>query len=97
MAEPIPLSPTAKPAGIATLSAAAVLPEPWYADTRATLDCELCGALAAELWPLGHYPPDPDWDLDDGELCICRRCADAIRPPARPPHATTPAHDQEER
>jgi hypothetical protein len=77
---------------VAVLPPGAPLPEPWYCDVHPTLECSLCGHAVDALWLLSpHRPADLGWGLSDGELCICRRCAEAIRPPATEhlsPHTT---------
>jgi hypothetical protein len=75
--------PTAREPGIARWPVSALLPEPWlsqHADDPPLMRCELCRAWAIALWPLTHYPPDPDFDLADGEWLVCRLCAEAVRP-----------------
>jgi hypothetical protein len=67
--------------GAALLPAGAPLPPPWLTEDSRSLDCELCGDVVAELWPLDWYPADLDWGLSPA-LCVCRRCAEAIRPAA---------------
>jgi hypothetical protein len=74
---------------VAVLSAGQPLPEPWYRNNHRSLTCDLCCDAVDALWLLSsHRPRDLYWGLDDGELCICRRCAEAVRPvrnPSSPP------------
>ncbi len=57
------------------------LSDPWYSD--GSVECDLCGDAVDALWLLSpHRPPELGACLTEGELCICRRCAEAIRPPA---------------
>jgi hypothetical protein len=66
---------------VAVLSAGQPLPEPWYCDDRRSLTCDLCCDAVDALWLLSpHRPRDLGWGLDDSEVCICRRCAEAVRP-----------------
>lgn len=74
-----PREPGLEP-GIARWPHGVPLPEPWYSADCPELLCELDGRAGTELWPLIHYPPHPDFGLVDGELLICRRCAEAVRP-----------------
>jgi hypothetical protein len=67
---------------VATIPPGRPLPTPWYSADHDALDCELCRDVVDELWPLLDYPPDPDAALSPGELCVCRRCAEAVRPGA---------------
>jgi hypothetical protein len=70
---------------VAVLPAGQPLPEPWYSTHRRTLQCDLCRDAVDALWLLSpHRPPDLGWGIDDGELCICRRCTEAIRPVTKP-------------
>lgn len=75
--------PTPAAAAIALLPPTAPLPEPWYATDQLALVCDLCLTVVDELWPLTDYPADPAADLPPGELCVCRRCAEAVRPTHR--------------
>lgn len=74
--------------GMASIPPGHPLPQPWYSADRRELDCELCGEIVDELWPLLEYPPDPDAALSPGELCVCRRCAQAVRPAVPASHPT---------
>ena len=71
------------PFAAAVLPPAHPLPEPWYSADHRGLACQLCGDDVDELWPLADYPHDPDAVLSPGELCVCRRCVEAIRPVER--------------
>jgi len=73
----------AAPRAVASIPPGHPLPEPWYAADHRALDCDLCGDVVDELWPLADYPADPDAALSPGELCVCRRCARAVRPVTR--------------
>jgi hypothetical protein len=66
---------------VAVLSVGEPPPEPSYCDEARLLICDLCRDAVDALWLLSpHRPPDLGWGLADGELFICRRCADAVRP-----------------
>lgn len=72
--------PPALEPGVARWPKGEPLPEEWFSTDRPDLDCQLCGDVVTRVWPLLHYPPDPDFGLVDGEWLICERCADAVRP-----------------
>lgn len=76
---------------IALLRPGPRLPEPWYVVDQLSLTCDLCLDDVDELWPLADYPTDPASDLRPGEMCVCRRCADAVRPARRAHPTTAPA------
>jgi hypothetical protein len=77
---------------VAALPQGAALHDPWYSDDRQSVECGLSGNATDALWPLSPHPlAAVDACPTDRELCICRRCAEAIRPPATAPliHRTT--------
>ena len=77
---------------IALLRPGQPLPQPWFAVVdQPALTCDLCGGNVDELWPLADHPVDLEVDLRDGELCVCRRCAEAIRPVRRQHPIAAPA------
>ncbi len=88
-------TPTLEAAGavraIALLRPGRALPQPWFVVDQLALTCDLCTGDVDELWPLADYPAEPDADLRDGELCVCRRCADAVRPVRRQQPIAAPA------
>jgi hypothetical protein len=66
--------------GVARWPRGVDLPAPWYGCDPPSLECDLCGGLVGALWPLLHYPSDPDFAPADGDWFVCLRCALAVRP-----------------